>query len=264
MPVNVESLLARIGYGGPVDVSLKVLQDLKLAFLLSVPFENIDVHIPREIKLIEGAAEEKIVQQQRGGFCYECNFLFHQLISQIGFEAIICSARMMKNEKLLPPFEHMVLLVTIADTTFLVDVGNGESVRTPMNLQSDEVHLTPEGKSYKIGNFEDQSALESCDKDVANWGAKFVIDPIPRQLEDFSDRCHFQQTSSQSVFTTQPMATLALAEGRRTIRGRQFLETKENQQTREVAFEDEQEYYACLREKFGLVFAKSDQKFWRP
>ena len=264
MPVDVESLLARIGYVGPANVSLKVLQDLKLAFLLSVPFENIDVHIPREIKLIEGAAEEKIVQQQRGGFCYECNFLFYQLVSQIGFEAIICSARMMKNDKLLPPFEHMVLLVTIEEATFLVDVGNGESVRIPMNLQSDEVHLTPEGKRYKIGSFDGQPALECCDRDVTIWGTKFAIDPTPRRLEDFSDRCHFQQTSKQSVFTTQPMATLALADGRRTIRGRQFLETKENQQTREVVFEDESQFYACLQEKFGLVFAEPDQKIWRP
>ncbi|USG60488.1 arylamine N-acetyltransferase [Sneathiella marina] len=264
MSVDVESLLLRLGYAGRIDVSLKVLQDLKTAFLLSVPFENIDVHIPREIKLFDGAAEEKIVQQRRGGFCYECNFLFHQLISQIGFDAAICSAQMMKNDILLPPFEHMVLLVTIEKSVFLVDVGNGESVRIPMNLQRDEIHMTPEGKKYRIGEFEGQFALECCDGNASNWSVKFVVDPTPRRLEDFSDRCHFQQTSPNSVFTTQPMATLALTDGRRTIRGKQFSETKENRQTQEITFEDEQEYYACLRDKFGLVFAAHDQKFWHP
>ncbi|MEH6527337.1 MAG: arylamine N-acetyltransferase [Sneathiella sp.] len=263
MPVDVESLLARIGYAGPVDVSLSILQDLKSAFLLSVPFENIDVHIPQEIKLIKGAAEKKIVQHQRGGFCYECNYLFHQLLIQIGFDSIICSAQMMKDGNLLPPFEHMVLLVMIEGKTFLVDVGNGESVRNPMDLQSKEAFRTPEGKKYRMGVLEGQLALECCDGNASNWSTKFVIDPAPRRLEDFSDRCRFQQTSRQSVFTKQPMATLALPDGRRTIRGSQYTETKGKHLAEEFTLRDERTYFACLRDKFGLVFTEHDQKFWR-
>lgn len=264
MPLDVESLLARIGYAGTIDDSLTVLQDLKTAFLLSVSFENIDIHIPREIRLIDGAAEEKIVRQRRGGFCYECNYLFYQLLSQIGFDVVICSARMKKNGALSLPYEHMVLLVTLDSSTFLVDVGNGESVRVPMNLNSNETHQAPEGKRYRIGALDGNPTLENSQRDASDWNVQFAIDPIPRRLEDFSDRCYFQQTSPQSVFTTQPMATLALTDGRRTIRGRQFSEMREGQIVRKITLQDEQEYYDCLRDDFGLIFAENDQKFWRP
>lgn len=260
----MENLLSRICYDGSLTLSLKTLADLKARFLLAVPFENLDIHIPRRIILTDIAAEKKIVQEQRGGFCYECNFLFNALLTELGFQSVICSAQMVKNGVAMPPFEHMVLLVTIENSCFLVDVGNGESVRIPMDLESEDIHNTPEGKSYRMDAVDGQSVLQCSDAGSTKWVPRFIIDKTPRQLEDFSDRCEYQQTSPMSVFTKQPMATLALEDGRRTIRGNIFSETRKESSLQEIIFNNELDYYDCLQDKFGLIFKPQDQNFWRP
>jgi N-hydroxyarylamine O-acetyltransferase len=260
----LKTLLSRICYDGPLTPSVKTLADLKTAFLLAVPFENLDIHIPRKILLLNGAAEKKIVQERRGGFCYECNFLFHSLLTELGFQSEICSSQMVKNGTPMPPFEHMVLLVTVDEARFLVDVGNGESVRTPLDIDNDCIHHTPEGKKYRLRKKDENLVLECFEEDAVKWEARFIVDKTPRQLEEFSDRCEFQQSSPLSVFTKQPMATLALEDGRRTIRGNVFSESRKGSPSMEIIFKNELDYYACLQDKFGLVIRPQDQNFWRP
>ncbi len=47
--MNVDICLERIGYQGPRDPVLQTLRELQLAFLLHVPFENLDIHLGRNI-----------------------------------------------------------------------------------------------------------------------------------------------------------------------------------------------------------------------
>ncbi len=47
-----------------------------VAHLLRVPFENPNIHMDRPISLAKGDRFHKIVEEKRGGFCYEQNLLF--------------------------------------------------------------------------------------------------------------------------------------------------------------------------------------------
>ena len=57
----------------------KVLKNLQKAHLLNVPFENLDVHNSIPIILDIENIYQKVVLQNRGGFCYELNGLFYEL-----------------------------------------------------------------------------------------------------------------------------------------------------------------------------------------
>lgn len=70
--------LARIGYQGPVVPSMETLRGLHLSHVLTVPFENLDIHLGRPISLEPSALFEKIVTSRRGGYCFELNGLFAQ------------------------------------------------------------------------------------------------------------------------------------------------------------------------------------------
>lgn len=262
MSADIQGFLQRIEFDGPIDGSLDCLAALKTAFLETVPFENIDIHIPRKIKLSPERAAAKIIGEKRGGFCYECNGLFHDILAASGYEVRMCSARMYKQETLSPPFEHMVLIVTLGGADYLVDVGNGESVRAPLDLARQEISGTPEGKSYRLGRLEGALALFVQEQTDADWAPRFTFDPTPRSREEFADRCDYQQTSEDSVFTTQPLATLALADGRRTLRGAHYKEQRAGKAEEERMLTDEAAYYACLDQKFDLTFLQKDRKFW--
>src|SRR5271157_4958068 len=66
---------------------------------------------------------EKIVVRRRGGFCYELNGLFSQLLTALGFQVQMLSARVRRDDGGFgPEFDHMLLKVEL-EQPWLVDVG---------------------------------------------------------------------------------------------------------------------------------------------
>src|SRR2546428_2058661 len=124
--MDTKAYLERIGYGGRTRPSPDVLRRLHLKHLLSIPFENLDIHIGRPIILSEKAFYDKIIKHHRGGFCYELNGLFATLLDELGFKVSMLSARVAQNGGgLSPDFDHMTLLVQL-EHPWLVHVGFGD------------------------------------------------------------------------------------------------------------------------------------------
>ena len=55
-----------------------------LAHLYTVPFENLDISLGRNIACDEERFFHKIVDLRRGGFCYELNGAFAALLRELG------------------------------------------------------------------------------------------------------------------------------------------------------------------------------------
>jgi len=110
----IDAYLSRIGYTGAREPTLAVLRALHVRHLLAVPFENLDIHWKRPIVVDTERFLRKIVDERRGGFCYELNGAFAWLLRQFGFDVSLLSGRVPTADGGLgPPFDHMALLVTI-------------------------------------------------------------------------------------------------------------------------------------------------------
>ena len=86
--------LSRIGMPEralPPDVV--TLRALQRAHLRAVPFENLDIHLGRSIILDTDAIVGKIVDDRRGGFCYELNGAFAALLASLGYSVTLHEAR---------------------------------------------------------------------------------------------------------------------------------------------------------------------------
>ena len=57
---------------------------LHRAHQLTVPFENLSIHLAEPISLDERDLIDKIVRRRRGGFCYELNGAFALLLEALG------------------------------------------------------------------------------------------------------------------------------------------------------------------------------------
>jgi N-hydroxyarylamine O-acetyltransferase len=93
MAVNIEKYLERISFQDEIQINPGVLAALHRSHILNIPFENLDIHYGRKIILDLNQIEQKIIANRRGGFCYELNGLFGALLSQLGFEVKLISAR---------------------------------------------------------------------------------------------------------------------------------------------------------------------------
>ena len=126
--------LDRIGYSGPLEANLSNLEALAWAHLVTVPFENFDVHLGRAIKLDAEALTTKIIKRRRGGFCYELNGLFALLLRDLGYRVDLLSARVFRHGKSGQDFDHLALRVWIGTRSYLVDVGFGDGSTLPVEF----------------------------------------------------------------------------------------------------------------------------------
>src|SRR5271169_1958548 len=147
--MDVEAYLQRIEYGGPRQPSAACLRALHRQHLFTVPFENLDIPLGNPISLDLAQLYDKIVVRRRGGFCYELNGLFCELLTAMGFQVQMLSARVCRAAGGFgPEFDHMLLKVELEEP-WLADVGFGESFIHPIAFRAgggDEVN----GRRYSV------------------------------------------------------------------------------------------------------------------
>lgn len=246
--IDLERCLDRIKYRGNRTPSLATLKALQLAFVNSIPFENLDIHLGRKIELSEQAFYQKIVEQQRGGFCYECNTLFYSILTMLGFEVSFLAATMQTAIAMHIEFEHMVLEVSL-DDDYLVDVGNGQSCLQPMRFGDDEV-VSWENVDYRLGEYKDGYALyfRAMGED---WLPRFSFTRRARQLQEYADVCHMLQTSQESHFTHKRVVTIARADGRIILSDRE-LEIRQTGGVEVRSLQSNREYKEALQTYFNI------------
>lgn len=248
--MNTDAYLERIGYQGPVTPSAETLRQLQLAHLLAVPFENLSIHLGEPIVLDDELLFDKIVVRRRGGFCYELNGLFAALLRALGFDVALLSAAVKKpGEGYGPAFDHMVLMVTLAER-WLVDVGFGDSFNEPL-LLDERGEQVQRDRAYRLALEGGRFVLWQRGRELA-WKPQYRFDLTPYEYGDYAAMCHYHQTSPQSHFTQGRVCSRATVEGRVTLSGMRLITTR-NGERYEQAIGDEAAYAQALREHFDIV-----------
>src|SRR5215813_8973886 len=220
--MDVDAYLERINYNGPCEVSPETLRALQVAHLLSVPFENLSIHAGEPIVLDEDALFTKIVEQRRGGFCYECNGLFAGLLRALGFDVAMLGAGVAHAQGGYGPnFDHMALMVTLNDR-WLVDVGFGESFVEPLLLdqRGEQVQGT---RSFRIVDEDDH--LVVMRRGDEGWQPQYRFTLQPYGFTDYEEMCRFHQTSPESHFTQNLICSRVTEDGRITLSGMKLITT---------------------------------------
>ena len=240
--------LTRIGVPGPLTLDAAALRDLHRAHLVTVPFENLSIHLGEPISLNETDLIGKIVYRRRGGFCYELNGAFACLLECLGARVRRVSARVYGDAGSLgPPFDHLALMVRLPDGTgpWLADVGFGSHSTYPLLAETKAGQADPGGRFLLAGT-------PDGDIDVVKDGQpQYRFEVRERALEDFVPTCWWQQTSPRSHFTRSVICSRLTEDGRVSISGRRLIRTVREQRFEED-LPDDQAMLAAYREHFGI------------
>ena len=248
--IPLQAYLARIAYTGPTTPTIDTLRSIHRAHLQTVPFENLDISLGRTIVVDEDATVRKIVEQHRGGFCYELNGAFAALLRELGFHVTLLSARVARPQGGEgPEFDHLTLRVDLEEP-WLADVGFGESFLEPLRMKSGPEQLDPTGP-FRLLQIGERLQLDKAEPDDS-WRPQYSFSLQPRRLEDFAGMCHYYQTSPESSFTQNSICSRATAEGRITLSGMKLIVTR-NGQRQERILSSEDERISILRENFGIT-----------
>ncbi|HLL99514.1 MAG TPA: arylamine N-acetyltransferase [Pyrinomonadaceae bacterium] len=249
--MNTKEYLRRIGIGdAKISVNPKSLRLLQKRHLLRIPFENLDIHWRRPIALDAEKFYRKIVEENRGGFCYELNGLFCSLLRETGFDSRIISARVASGENGFgAEYDHLAILTKIGGDEFLVDVGFGSFIAEPLRFVPD-LEQRDENGDFVIRKF-DESYFEVLKKDAGVWKSEFIFTPSGRDLSEFAEMCRFHQTSPESHFTRGKVCSLMTRGGRKTLTDRKFIETG-NGEKKEFNVNSEAEFSEILKREFHI------------
>lgn len=247
--MNIPAYLRRIRYDGSTTPTAETLRLLHRAHMQTVPFENLNISLGRRIDIDEEAFVRKIVEERRGGFCYELNGAFAALLRALGFQVTYLSGRVpTKDGSEAPEFDHLALRIDL-DEPWLADVGFGDSFLEPLRLKTG-IEQKQDTGIYRITGVGNSLSMER--QSGGSWIKQYLFTLTPRQLRDFAEMCHFHQTSPTSPFTQKRVCSLPILHGRMTLSDLKFIVT-ENGVRQEHILNSEEEWRVFLKERFGVV-----------
>ena len=249
--MSIDTYIKRIKYIGDLNPTLKVLKKLQNAHLLTVPFENLDIIAGKSIELNIEKLFDKIVLNNRGGFCYELNGLFFELLRIVGFEVKMVSARVFdKKRGLGAEFDHMAIIARIDDSDYLTDVGFGEFAFAPLELELNKNQEDERGW-FKIEEY-DADYLQISKEENKKWIPEYIFSLQARELNEYEEMCRYHQTSPDSHFTWKRICSLPTKNGRITITGNTLKITSQENHT-EKHIENEIELNKYLKKYFNIT-----------
>ncbi|HVU95801.1 MAG TPA: arylamine N-acetyltransferase [Puia sp.] len=243
--MDISGYLRRINYNGIVYRDLASLRELQYNHVFSIPFETLDIHNQVPILLQINFLYQKVIHDNRGGYCYELNVLFHNLLTHCGFDVRMIGGRLHHgNGKFGREFEHMALIVELKGRQWLVDVGYGDFSLMPLAIMPGEIQsdgrnfyqvidpVVVDGRSY-LG--------------VAKWNASkqdfkldYVFTLTPRVLEDFYSMNEYHQTSPDSHFRRSVICTLPTKDGRISMINNKLIRTENGKRQVRIIQSDDQ------------------------
>ena len=251
--MDVDAYLRRIAYDGPREPSVTTLRALHRQHLFTVPFENLDIPLGIPIQLDPALLYDKIVARRRGGFCYELNGLFGELLRAMGFRVQMLSARVRREDGGFgPEFDHMLLKVELEEA-WLVDVGFGDSFVDPIVFHAggaDQVN----GHRYVVLPVGDEWQLQR--EDEKGKVPLYAFRDVPHSLNEYAPMCTFHQTSPESHFTRSWICSRATPGGRITVSNGRLIVT-DGAGRKESQLNTARELRQCLREFLGIDFQES-------
>jgi len=250
--MNPAKYLKRIKFDGETIPDIYTLRTIHRSHVLNVPFETLDIHEKKEIILESEKLYRKIVEKNRGGFCYELNGLFFGLLKELGYKCKMISARVYNEEgEPGPEFDHMAIVVKLDNQDWLADVGFGDSFFEPLKLELN-VDQKQYGKTYRIVEAGNGSLELLRSTDGKEFEKQYMFSLKERVLSDYDGMCRYHQTSPDSHFTKKRMCTIAKEDGRVTLSGLKLIENRDKLK-RETELKDEAEFKEKLREYFDIV-----------
>src|SRR5438067_5624238 len=150
--VDVEAYLSRIGFHDPLAADRATLSALIQHHAAAIPFENIEVLAGRVPALDLASLQRKMVQGQRGGYCFEQNALFLAVLQATGFDAAGLEARVRAGVPVgtITGRTHMTIRVSLLGEQYLADVGFGGLAPLAALKIDPQPQTCPDGATYRV------------------------------------------------------------------------------------------------------------------
>jgi len=252
---DLEAYKARIGFQGALEPNLKTLRILAEKHISTVPFENLSVLLKQPVDVTPAGLEQKIVFQNRGGYCFEQNGLMLGILAQIGFKVTPLSGRVRLESPrdFLPPRTHLFISVAIEGEDWIFDAGVGgfsltSPIRRILDIEQETLHET-QRIVFEKGKYFHQAWTGSAWIDVYEFTGETMA-PIDREVANW-----WTSTNPNAKFSHNLFAARAVENGHRiAILNNRFLRRHKAQVVDQTEITSADHLLDILATQFNLHF----------
>lgn len=272
--MDLNRYLARIGLAGPVAPDAHGIAALQNAHRLAIAFENLDVMLGQPPRIDGASVFDKLVVRERGGYCFEHNRLYADVLTALGVPVrpLLARVRLAVPSGVVPPRTHVCLLATIEGRPWLADAGFGGSNLPPLPLEDGAEARTADGARHRLRHvgesgsaqgewlLERAGPLATTDGRAApheDWQAQYSFEMGHVAPDDLEQANHWTSTRPGTRFTTLHVAAIPQRQGFASMVDRE-LTVHGPAGTEKRAVADAADYAQTLREVFRIAMSEED------
>ena len=225
--MDVKKYFERLGLELPEPLvpDSALLQKLHYAHCCAVPYENHDMIRAIPTSLEEDGLYRKIVEEGKGGICFELNGSFGYLLTALGYKVTDYAARYLRGESEIPMRRHRVMKVEAVDGVWLCDVGIGEVAQRYPIAMVEGLEQEQFGEVYKLLK-EEELGWVLWDLHKGQWRKFYSFTEEVQRQADFIALNFYCEKHPDSPFNKDEMFAVKTAEGRKTLDGHIYKEFK--------------------------------------
>ncbi len=242
-------------------LSLSLLDALIRRHVATFAFSSVSCQLGNELPLEFNALFQRIVINRRGGYCFEQNALFYDLLRELGFETQLYLARVIYNRDTHPGLTHRISVVVWQGRQYVVDVGFGPlgpRQAIPMNASPvDDGNHTFRVQHMDNGDVhlqvhKDQDFFSLYRFELSRYG------PSDCEMGHFYSHRH-----PDAAFVKHLVVCTLLADKTRSLRDLNYrVISRSNEQS--VAIQSAQQLHAVLTDELGIeVTDRESQKLFK-
>ncbi|MBI6547547.1 arylamine N-acetyltransferase family protein [Xenorhabdus lircayensis] len=252
-----ESYLKRLNITLPVSKKKDGMFCLHRSHFYNIPFENFSMHRNQSFMLDKNSFWKHIIENNRGGICFELCSLLIPVLEHLEIEYRTCLARV--HLPVRTPKTHQIIIITINSENWLFDIGFGaKGPRAPILLKDGYIHEHT-FLNTKINKIDKEgwtiSVMEKSNRNC-EWEKIYSFHDIPATYEDIDMAYFYTLNSPNSLLNTNKVISIPKEDGRISIRNNSFTEViGDRSQTIEI--KDAEMMERILSDKFNIFVEKN-------
>ncbi|WP_299487260.1 arylamine N-acetyltransferase [Acaryochloris sp. IP29b_bin.137] len=251
--INLDAYLQRIGYRGERTPTLQTLEAIHYSHTQAIAFENLSPLFRQPVLLDLISLQKKLIEEGRGGYCFEQNSLFRSVLIDLGFQVSSLGARVLWGvpEGVITPRSHMVLIVHIDHEPYIADVGfGGLTLTTPIRL-TPETQQPTSHELFRLIKTKDSYIMQA--HFAQKWQSLYQFDLQPQYPPDYEVSNWYISTHPKSLFVNSLIAARPDTDRRYALRDNRFsIHPLNNGKTEHHMLTTAQELCSVLTREFRL------------
>jgi len=254
----VNQYLKKLSFDKPIK-NLQDITKLIQAHLATFSFSSGKVLLKNEISLELSDIYETIVIQKRGGYCFEHNKLFYEVLKDLGFDVEFFLARVINNTNNEVPQTHRFTILNFKGEKYLIDVGVGfhsPSIPVKFGKEISKAHLNI---GYKVETYDDNTlGLVKIENNVPFRVTQFNLNLSYEA--DFEMGHFYSHKHPSAVFVNNLVVSVIKEKEIRSLRNENYFRIFEHG-VEEILIHSAKELKSILENDLNLYFEEEEIKY---